>query len=286
MGQGRGASGQTLMLSMLLVCLSSVVYLQGEAEAMKRRVDRHHTCAGCHRLSASLISDANPFPEGIDRSSLCMDCHHYQENHHPVNFAPEGAGAPAEFNSFPLFEGEVRCLTCHEVHADTGPKLLRGGPYGYRTEICFRCHDRDMNTKVNPHAMLDESGSVRNVGDEPVCLLCHKKVPERSVVGGNATFKADVAFLCWRCHPPMAGEFFRNHFLVKPQKTTLGRMKKAETESGVAFPLLNRDRITCSTCHNPHQQGVVITGAAKAGADEHDRLRLPREVICSGCHIQ
>jgi hypothetical protein len=78
--------------------------------------------------------------------------------------------------------------------------------------------------------------------------------------------------------------FFRGHFLVKPKKRTLDYMIKVQAEDGVTFPLLNRDRITCSTCHNPHQKGVIISGAARAGEDAPFKLRMPNESICFGCH--
>ena len=97
------------------------------------------------------LSPANLFPEGIDPSSICLDCHHYSDNHHPVNFVPQGTFKNSEGEDFPLFDGEMRCLTCHRVHQDQGlvgrPRLLRGGPYSGRTEICFSCHDKDLNSK-------------------------------------------------------------------------------------------------------------------------------------------
>jgi hypothetical protein len=78
--------------------------------------------------------------------------------------------------------------------------------------------------------------------------------------------------------------FFKGHFLVKPKKRTLEYMMKVQTEKSVIFPLWPRDRITCSTCHNPHQKGVISYGPAQAGADAPARLRMPNGTICFGCH--
>jgi hypothetical protein len=61
-------------------------------------------------------------------------------------------------------------------------------------------------------------------------------------------------------------------------------MKKYEGENNVNLPLLNRDRITCSTCHNPHQRGIIQNPIAAAGADAYAKLRLPKKEICYGCH--
>jgi hypothetical protein len=133
--------------------------------------------------------------------------------------------------------------------------------------------------------MLDDKGAIKNINGEPVCLICHASMPDQTVTPVKVTFKADVAFLCWRCHPPMmdAG-FFKGHFLVRPKKSTLEYMVRFQAEKGIILPLQPRDRVTCSTCHNPHQAGVIAFGPAMAGADAPHRLRMPREGVCSGCH--
>ena len=260
------------------------------ADAAARTVEKSHpSCASCHRMEAEKITEGDPFPRGIDPSSVCLDCHHYTDNHHPVNFAPGEDFQGQDKERFPLFDGEIRCLTCHQVHGGEGlagkPRLLRGGPYTGRNDICFLCHEKDRNKKINPHRMIDDNGEIRDINGEPACLICHAEVPDQSKDSSSVTFKADVAFLCWRCHPPMTNDsFFNGHFLVKPKKRTLDFMRRVQTEDGVSFPLLNRDRITCSTCHNPHQAGVIADGPAQAGADERHRLRMPEGSVCAGCH--
>ena len=59
-------------------------------------------------------------------------------------------------------------------------------------------------------------------------------------------------------------------------------MKQAEERLLVILPLVPRGRITCSTCHNPHQQGVIQHEAAAKGAGATMKLRLPS--ICFACH--
>ena len=272
------------------VLLFFVLFL-GDAQnvfAADAVVDKNHaSCVSCHRIPVSEISETNLFPEGIDPSSICLDCHHYSDNHHPVNFIPQSTFNNSEGEAFPLFEGEMRCLTCHRVHKDRGlagrARLLRGGPYKERTEICFSCHDKDLNTKIDVHYMIDAQGVIKKYNGEPVCLMCHGEVPDQTVEPVEVTFKADVAFLCWRCHPPMPNDgFFKGHYMAKPKERTLEQMIKVQTEYGVRFPLQPRDRVTCSTCHNPHQKGVIMDGPAQAGADAPARLRMPNS--CIGCH--
>jgi predicted CXXCH cytochrome family protein len=242
----------------------------------------HTFCAVCH-ATAKPQAGAALFAPGANPSASCLLCHDYKENHHPVDFVPAAApGIP-----FPLFEGKIRCLTCHEIHGGAGKtgtsKLLRGGPYtGDRRQICFRCHSSEY-AAINPHLMLANGKNFREVNGRPVCLLCHSKMPDpEKDFTGNVTFRADVGFLCWRCHPPMPDPFFSTHFLVSPSAKTLDAMHQAEERDLVILPMVPRGRITCSTCHNPHQQGVIQHEAAAKGADSKSRLRLPS--LCKACH--
>ena len=216
-------------------------------------------------------------------SSKCLDCHQYRENHHPVDIAPSD---PADF-PFPLYDGKITCLTCHvEDHMTGGAKLLRGGPYDDRREICFLCHSEENFLEINPHVMLDKNGKVLEVDGKPVCLLCHavKPDPDKDRTE-DVRFRADVAFLCWRCHPPMAPpQFFSKHFLAKPSPSMLRFIERKEREMQVTIPLVPRERITCSTCHNPHQKGVIKFGPSAKGANSQGKLRLQSPTLCFVCH--
>jgi nitrate/TMAO reductase-like tetraheme cytochrome c subunit len=131
--------------------------------------------------------------------------------------------------------------------------------------------------------MLDNQNQVREVNGKPVCLMCHSKIPDPAIdFTEDVRFRADIGFLCWRCHPPMPGEFFRMHFLVAPSAKTLTAMNKAQERLYIILPIVPRGRITCSTCHNPHQEGVIQHSAAAKGADTRSKLRL--QYICVACH--
>ncbi len=239
-------------------------------------------CSVCHN-SDKPQPGAPPFAAGVDPSEACVNCHDYKENHHPTDFVP----ANTSIFPFPLFQGKVTCLSCHEIHG--GPdrrgtkRLLRGGPYEDRRQICFRCHSQERYALINPHNMLDKEKKFRQVNGKPVCLVCHAKVPnpERDVTA-TVQFRADVGFLCWRCHPPMPDPFFSSHFLVKPSPEVLKNMQETEATEIVIFPLVPRDRITCSTCHNPHEEGVIQREGAAKGAGRKGRLRSSS--ICYDCH--
>jgi hypothetical protein len=58
----------------------------------------------------------------------------------------------------------------------------------------------------------------------------------------------------------------------------------AENRIGAPLPLYE-DRITCSTCHDPHQNGV-LTGHNEVdiASGKHGVRAMYREILCTGCH--
>ncbi len=215
-------------------------------------------------------------------SSACLDCHaSYTSNHHPVDFRP----ADSTKISLPLFRGEIRCLTCHEEDHKGETNCLRGGPYTERREICFRCHSEGEYEEIDPHVMLDSEGKIVMINGKPVCLVCHAVQPnpvtDRTE---DVKFRADVAFLCWRCHAPMVNSVLMNHFRLKPSISQLQYIQEKTRQLEVTIPLVPRQRITCSTCHNPHQEGVIMYQPSARGADSPNKLRLPTPSLCLVCH--
>ena len=233
--------------------------------------------------SASVQSLPSTSLTGTDLSSKCLECDKYRENHHPIGIVPSH---PANY-PFPLYDGKIMCLTCHiEGNAGGSVNLLRGGPYVDQRVFCFKCHAEEEYAKIDPHIMLDGRGNVLSVNGRPVCLFCHSVKPNPATDRtGDVLFRADVAFLCWRCHPSMVNPtFFKAHFLVTPSMEMRKVMKEQEQRLKVTIPLVPRDRITCSTCHNPHQKGVILYGPSASGADSPHKLRLPASEICIACH--
>jgi predicted CXXCH cytochrome family protein len=277
-------AGSLLSAAFLLSSCSMQKFMAWENPQSQPAYKKGHSiCEKCHTTGIPKPGAAL-FAPGVDPSTSCLACHDYKENHHPVDYVPADPSNPA----FPVFEGKVTCLTCHQIHG--GPdkegthNLLRGGPYQDRREICFRCHSGEKYAAINPHEMLDDTTSVRQVNGKPVCLMCHSKMPDTAEDStDDVRFRADIGFLCWRCHPPMPDPFFENHFLVKPSAKTLNTMHQSEERLLVILPIVPRERITCSTCHNPHQKGVIQRESAAKGADTKGRLRLAS--ICFACHL-
>ena len=261
--------------------LQNTLYSWGD-RAANSYVEPHGTCTDCHVSKNPQAGDAI-FSQNLEPSRICLNCHNYSINHHPNTFTPAaGRNIP-----FPLVDGELKCVTCHVIHAvpnkTANSKLLRNGPYKERREICVKCHVLDEDAKFNPHNMIDEEGIIKKLNGKQVCLKWHSEKPnpinDRT---DNVKFRADIGFLCMRCHPPMPQAFFKKHFLEKPSENTLAYMHNTEIMKEIILPIIPRGRLTCSTCHNPHQKGIMIDKAAAKGADENHRLRLAD--ICSACH--
>lgn len=267
------------LFSFLLFGVSSCTLLTPDRSPVEP-VPPHGECQDCHNGS-------DPGSDG----EFCLICHFdYQENHHPINFVPPDKDLIIlDILDSPLFDGKIQCLTCHQVHNGTDlqemPGLLRGGRYPEIRNFCFRCHYQERYEKINVHKMHEADGSIRVVEGKIVCLYCHSEEPtaylDRTF---DVKFKADAAFLCWRCHPPMGGEFFRQHFLKKPSPEMRFNIYRFEQENTVLLPLVPRGKITCSTCHNPHQYEVMITEASRAGADARGGLRSRPPQLCIACH--
>jgi len=276
------------MKTVLLLCLICLALASCSAATVRKQVpdalypEAHATCSGCHEAAgAKVVEAASPAETGS--SKFCLDCHKYRLNHHPVNFTP----AEPVNQAFPLYQGQITCLTCHEIHGGPENKgtsgLLRGGPYPDRRKFCFECHSKERYAGINPHQMLDDHGKLRTVNRQRVCLLCHQLEPDPGIDEANTVlFRADVSFLCWRCHPPMHAETLNRHLFKVPSAAVLSSINRPEIAARYTLPLVPRGRITCSTCHNPHEVGIIAPGPAAAGADSLHRLR--DDDICQGCH--
>lgn len=248
-------------------------------------------CRVCHGQTPQKGNKFLKYEE--DYKQLCR-CHYKKaaRDIHPADIEP-----PKEFkkrmpNNFPLQNGKIACITCHDVFAqcrDGKPKevfkggrnFLRGGPYKKLTTLCFKCHDKTKFEKFNPHKQLDKNGKTIT----RKCLYCHKKVPDvKTEEFKDVALIGDLGPLCVRCHNKADKTTLHARHLRKPSDKVLARIKQMEIEFGIVLPLNYDGKITCATCHNPHAKGVIPSGRAGAkGAGKEHRQRLPGN-ICQQCH--
>ncbi|MDD3813204.1 MAG: hypothetical protein PHZ02_01050 [Desulfocapsaceae bacterium] len=230
-------------------------------------------------------------------------CHGYTPDTytHPVDIplsAEKKATIPAEF---PLTDGKITCYTCHNMALQCEPKykfknynkaFLRTDPSLGRTFLCFQCHQEKQYEMLDPHKQLDASGAINSES----CLYCHETKPDEQHATLESREKGedtvhlvgDLEVLCLRCHNNKAGNhpLNKNH-RVKPSEKVTSRMHWSERNLWIVLPLNDEGKITCITCHNPHERGVIPTEkAASTGASDKARLRKAwgGGSICVACH--
>lgn len=291
-----------LIIITVLLVITPVVLVFGrenvsDIEQLPESTNLHFSdkyCKECHEDTPKRGGDTLLKYDG-NYTQLCR-CHGYTPGTyiHPVDIIPTEKKKSAIPEDFPLENGMVTCITCHDMYlqCQVNPRqealnrrFLRGAPYVSRTSLCFKCHDEKKYSMLDPHNQLTETGKII----EEKCLYCHEKKPdEMSETFTDVKLIGDLEVLCFRCHYKQSQlhPINANH-LVKPSDKILENMRESKEKFGIILPLNYDGKISCSTCHNPHERGVIPRdkGSAK-GASEKYRLRLS-EVnlqICAACH--
>jgi len=256
-------------------------------------------CNECHLNSEGQGAMDMRFDDYIE---TCR-CHNYtpETYTHPVGVKLSPEKQTKIPSDFPLKDDTITCVTCHRMslqcQADSSMEkfnssFLRVNPLLSRTAICYKCHHEAEYKMMDPHNQIDTQGNVV----KEKCLYCHKKVPDvnRATLEeskGEADLVAPIGkldVLCYRCHYKQIQmhPINANH-LKKPPPRILENMRRSERKLGIILPLDARGKVTCVTCHNPHERGVIPVGKTGAGgAGEVGRLRVPRvgDKICLACH--
>lgn len=223
-------------------------------------------CLNCHPGNPPRPGTAGavaPLVEA-DVTRLCRGCHDREgalQMHHPLTAPSSASSVPA---GWPLRrDGTLGCETCHLAgHGPpdpANPRLLRGGPYGQRNEVCSRCHDVEAVRDRNIHAEVPAG-----LG----CDFCHERpaptvAPEQRKAGA---LLAEPNLLCLRCHgvPPHPASALHT---VRPRPS--GFLKIDESCAPLTL-----GKVTCHSCHDSH--AVVATNRF---------LRIQeQQPICANCH--
>ncbi len=183
--------------------------------------------------------------------------------HHVVKVKPPESMRISE--KFPLNDdGKIECKTCHGVKdiekmsIDKVDKeaddFYRGGPYRQLSDFCYNCHKKKEYERRNIHKLLDNEGKF----NKKDCEYCHKETPdpEKNIKHGELTFRLPPQKICFGCHLKTPHLNALNH-QVKPNKKMRKRMRVSEKKLNIILPLDEEGKVMCTTCHAPHQPGVI-----------------------------
>jgi len=148
---------------------------------------------------------------------------------------------------------------------------------------------------INPHEQINDEGRIL----WSKCLICHANMPDTDNLNSPANmelrFKDDYNKNCYICHvtrkhpgsegigPQMSSVVAPSHLRGFSRRLYLN-MRLEKKEVPVLLPLEpGTDKISCGTCHNPHERGLLY-GRADWGADQEVRLRSEGLDICQYCH--
>jgi hypothetical protein len=281
---------------------ATVFDAQGKKEKQKPFVskvpfttDIHYSakyCTECH-VSVPRKGSHLQLRYGGNYQQLCR-CHYSSSANyiHPVDIAPSENLKAAIPAAFPLQEGKVTCSTCHDIVIQCQDnqtdkifikeqKFLRGAPYDTMMGICYKCHNKADYQMYNPHRQLNAKREIL----KQTCLYCHAEIPdEKHTRLKDAKLIGNMDALCIRCHTVEPRQTFHAKHLRKPSDEVLTTIKNMEAQHGILLPLSEEGRITCATCHNPHEKGVIPDRRlAASGASQTKRHRLQHD-MCIKCH--
>jgi len=258
-------------------------------------IDIHYSakyCTECH-VNIPRTGSHPQLRYAGDFKILCR-CHYSTSNSyiHPVDRRPSREMIDRIPGQYPLQNGQIVCTTCHDIVFQCQDKpldraflkdqnFLRGGPFKTETGICFECHNIESYQRYNPHRQLNAQKEI--ITD--TCLYCHSELPDENQTSAkDARLIGDLKTLCVRCHMKEPRQDFHAKHLRTPSAEVLTRIKQLQDHNNIILPLSEDGMITCATCHNPHEKGVipdVRAGATGAGEDKRQRLE---EKMCIKCH--
>ncbi len=258
-------------------------------------------CAVCHE-----VVDGRAMPIGADDvDGVCLQCHDGKRataERHPVGRAFDGDRV-VKPEGWPAPNNVIGCVTCHDVRSaceDQDPKptfnsvFLRERGSGPALEFCAKCHQRsEAHGLHNPHVMLtDEHKPIQRS-----CLFCHKTSiasGAQQTRTGKSRLQSDELTLCLGCHRRHLDYFEPGHVGAAVSEEVANMISGSagvDGKRGIVMPLSAGNRITCSTCHNPHQLGVfpegsqlefggISFGTTRRGV----ALRQSTKELCIACH--
>ena len=288
----------------------------GQSETVPNPHGDPALCSRCHTPAAA---GQGALLFGGNISQLCRSCHDGRlaaGEAHPVDVAPSAAMARRIPAGFPLANGLLSCLSCHDVtwHCKSGRpdalpnrSFLRGDPVSHPMAFCFQCHKTENCRQFNAHDQLEGREMKTDT-----CAWCHIDVPDvksRPAEGASYALRSESFGVCNNCHlvnkghptgdphmyatPSAEMMWHISAYEMQPQMRLplkqLHEYVRAAKRKPRSIPLDESGRITCYSCHNPHEKGLLpnwnlrAVGAEPKQAANH-RLRAHGGIACRACH--
>ena len=276
-------------------------------------------CSSCH---TSIPADRNTLRFSNNISQLCQSCHDglkAPREVHPVNIAPSTNILSNIPSAFPLEQGKLTCLTCHDINWQCTIKepikapnsaFLRKNTQSSTLDFCFSCHIRTNYQPFNVHSQID-TGKTKT----DTCLWCHLVVPDtNSLFQNSASYKlrGEASRICGNCHhtvinnpndeththmymiPSQEMRLYTSAYEISPLMSMpfekLMEYVQASNRAPKAVPLDENGRITCWSCHNPHEKGLLPDSNPRSNGAEPDKAKNHRlrarkgDISCRMCH--
>jgi len=223
-------------------------------------VDR---CVSCHaEASPGATSEVIPWAAGT-ANDTCRSCHDSAPHEVDIDAHRRGATAPDVPRDlarvppgFPLPDGQLACLTCHDEPACSGggqdpanPRFFRGGPYASLGDLCENCHGAAEEVRFNPHLAMEEKRDTT-----AICEFCHDLVDGEPDL---ERLKVDRVQICYGCHEDTRHTGSAEHLQI------LDDDMRARADAG-GLPLTPEGQVFCGTCHDPHPPGSKRTAMDRA----------------------
>jgi predicted CXXCH cytochrome family protein len=250
-----------------------------------------------HPINSSMTGRSGPNPgwPTVNGSLSCQTCHDTQQQCDPSAQRPVTNSAFVR-QTLALPAGAATQPTTAPDIADLDP-----------VPFCDNCHAPQQTPKFSPHLML---AADQHTVIEQRCQVCHAKPMDRTATArsGDASLRSDQVTLCRSCHPHHKDISRAGHVgsTIAPDMLVYMRAREltglinrpsadliTQLTTDKARPTLMvpdaTGRIVCTTCHNPHEQGVFAADCVLADRElrlvgGHLLTPVRGATFCRRCH--
>ncbi len=273
-------------------------------------------CQSCHRIHGG--RDNKVLVASNKNSALCGKCHsdRYAKDRvestkmgtHPVNITSKKVKIPQEIieRGGKLGDkGEIICQTCHRPHLAEKNAAILVKKNQNDSSLCRTCHvqeGRINNTKHNMGLQDKEDKNIRGqkVSQSGVCSACHlphngagPRMWARKITSEGEKISA----LCLSCHSKgKVAEHKQVGSISHPLGRNMSRLGEAVklpgfTDAGLKKVGDMKGKVSCASCHNPHQWDPNNLDKSSKPGDPSDAtnrfLRVANKgsnALCRSCH--